>query len=228
MPDPIEENLRAVRERISAACQRSQRDPAGVRLIAVTKTFPAETINRAAALGLHDVGENRVQELREKADTVTVPVRWHLIGHLQSNKAKVAARLCAVIHSIDSAGLAQKLSRELESVNRDIEFLIQVNIGGEEQKSGVSVDSAPALAREIATLPRTRLTGLMTIPPVADIDQTRRYFAELRSLRDRIRDELKDENFRELSMGMTDDFEVAVEEGSTMIRVGRAIFGERG
>lgn len=228
MPDPIEENLRSVRERIDAACQRSRRDPAEIRLIAVTKTFPADTVNRAAALGLHDVGENRVQELREKADAVTFPVRWHLIGHLQSNKAKVAARLCSVIHSVDSLNLAQKLSRELESLDRDIEALIQVNIGSEEQKSGVSMASAPALAREIATLPRIRLVGLMTIPPVADPDHTRRYFAEMRTLRDRIRDDMKDENFRELSMGMTDDFEVAIEEGSTMIRVGRAIFGARG
>jgi pyridoxal phosphate enzyme (YggS family) len=228
MPDPIEENLRSVRERISAACQRSRRDPSEIRLIAVTKTFPAETVNRAAALGLHDVGENRVQELREKADAVTLPVRWHLIGHLQSNKAKVAARLCSVIHSIDSLGLAQKLSRELESVDRNIETLIQVNIGSEEQKSGVSIDAAPNLVGEIAVLPRMRLVGLMTIPPVADVDQTRRYFAAMRNLRDRIRDKMKDENFRELSMGMTDDFEVAIEEGATMIRVGRAIFGARG
>lgn len=228
MPDPIEENLRSVRERIHAACQRSGRDPSEIRLIAVTKTFPAETVNRAAALGLHDIGENRVQELREKADAVTFPVRWHLIGHLQSNKAKVAARLCTVIHSIDSLGLAQKLSRELESVDRNIETLIQVNIGSEEQKSGVSIDAARALAEGLADLPRVRLVGLMTIPPVADMDQTRRYFAAMRNLRDRIRDGMKDENFRELSMGMTDDFEVAIEEGSTMIRVGRAIFGARG
>jgi PLP dependent protein len=227
MPDPIEENLRVVRERISAACLRSRRDPAEIRLIAVTKTFPAPSVNRAAALGLLDIGENRVQELREKADEVTFPVRWHLIGHLQSNKAKVAARLCSVIHTIDSVSLAEKLSRELETLNRDIEFLIQVNIGSEEQKSGVRAEAAPALARDLVNTPRMRLAGLMTIPPVADLNQTRRYFAEMRALRDRIRNELQNPDFRELSMGMTDDFEVAIEEGSTMIRVGRAIFGER-
>ena len=227
MPDPIEGNLRVVREKISAACQRSGRDPSAIRLIAVTKTFPADAVNRAAALGLLDVGENRVQELREKSDAVTFPVRWHLIGHLQSNKAKVAARLCSVIHSVDSLSLAQKLSRELEDADRDLEILIQVNIGGEEQKSGVPVESAGTLARDVAGLPRMRLAGLMTIPPVAGVDQTRRYFAEMRTQRDRIAEELKDPNFRELSMGMTDDFEIAIEEGSTMVRVGRAIFGER-
>lgn len=228
MPDPIEQNLRVVRERINAACRRSGRDPAEIHLIAVTKTLPAEVVDRAAALGLHDVGENRVQELREKSDQVRFPVRWHLIGHLQSNKAKVAARLCTVIHTIDSVSLAQKLSLELESVDRDIEFLIQVNLGSEVQKSGVRAEAAPALARDLGRLPRMRLAGLMTIPPLADTNQTRRYFAEMRTLRDRIRDELKDPGFRELSMGMTDDFEIAIEEGSTMIRVGRAIFGERG
>lgn len=225
MADPIEGNLKGVRERIAGACSRVRRDPAAVRLIAVTKTFPASVVERAFDLGLRDFGENRVQELQQKAEAVNRPVRWHLIGHLQSNKAKVAARLCQVIHTVDSPALAEKLARE--STGKALEVLIQVNIGGEEQKSGVAPEQALDLARAVRGLQGLRLCGLMTIPPISDESGARRNFRAMRDLRDRIRDQLQDSTFCDLSMGMTDDFEIAIEEGSTMIRVGRAIFGER-
>lgn len=220
-PDPIEANLASVRSRIAAACARSGRQPGEIRLIAVTKTFSASVVERAAAAGLRDIGENRVQELRTKAEQVGASVRWHLIGHLQSNKARVAAQLSHVIHSVDSLDLAEKLAREAVAAGRELEVLIQVNIGAEPQKSGVNPAEVETLAKAMQQLPGLRLTGLMTIPPIVEADETRRYFRNMRELADRL-------GVRELSMGMTDDFEIAIEEGSTMVRVGRAIFGERG
>ena len=219
--DEIRDNLVIVERRIVAACDRADRRRDQVRLVAVTKTFGATDVAHAIAAGVTDVGENKVQEARDKRPDVSAFARWHLIGHLQSNKAKDAVRLFDVIQSVDSYDLAEKLARVAESVNKQQEVMLQVNVGGEAQKSGAEVADVPALAKRIAALPSLRLTGLMAIPPAGDAEATRRYFRELRALRDTL-------GLPELSMGMTDDFEVAIEEGATIVRVGRAIFGTRG
>jgi pyridoxal phosphate enzyme (YggS family) len=214
-PDEIRANVRAVEERVAAACKRAGRSRDSVKLIAVSKTFPAAAAQAALAAGITDLGENRVQEARDKKPEVDSAARWHLIGHLQSNKAKDAAKIFDVIQTIDSLELAQKLSRAA-TVKKDV--LIEVNIGREEQKAGVDPDETGRLADSIRELPNLDLCGLMAIPPVEG--DPRRHFSALRDLRDTLR-------LTELSMGMTEDFEVAIEEGSTMVRVGRAIFGTR-
>jgi pyridoxal phosphate enzyme (YggS family) len=213
----IRDNLLRVEERIAAACKRAGRNRFDVTLVAVSKTFPASAVEEAIAAGATDVGENRVQEARDKKPEVRGSARWHLIGHLQSNKAKDAARIFDVVQTIDSASLAQKISN---AATAPIDALIEVNIGGEPQKAGVMPADVAALASEVAALPNLRITGLMTIPPIGTPDESRKYFQELRALCDRL-------GLKELSMGMSEDFEVAIEEGATIVRVGRAIFGER-
>lgn len=207
--DEIRANLAALEARIAAACARAGRERGEVTLVAVTKTFPASDVDLAIEAGMTDVGENKVQEAREKKPNVTRSARWHLIGHLQSNKVKDAVRVFDVIQTIDSIELAEKIARQGTP-----QLLLQVNIGREPQKSGVDPSEVAALAKRIP------LRGLMAIPPVGAPDEMRPYFRELRALRDEC-------GLEELSMGMTDDFEVAIEEGATIIRVGRAIFGNR-
>lgn len=217
----IRERIDAIRERIDAACARAGRPPEEVRLIAVSKTFSASAVEEAIAAGITDLGENYVQEVREKKPSVTAPARWHLIGHLQSNKTKDAVRLFDTIDSVDSVELARRLSRVAEAAGKRLDILLEVNIGREEQKSGLNPDAVEAAADAVRALPALDLRGLMTIPPVGRPEETRHWFRELRAIRDRL-------GLEQLSMGMSEDFEVAVEEGSTMVRVGRAIFGERG
>jgi pyridoxal phosphate enzyme (YggS family) len=226
----IHEGLAAVRARIAAACARAGRSVDEVTLVAVTKTFPASYAEEAIAAGVTDIGENRVQEAREKkplvfsgaqAPSPASPVRWHLIGHLQSNKAKDAIELFDVIQSVDSLALAEKIARAADNQRKRQDVLLQVNIGDETQKGGVPKAEAAALARAVADLPSLRLLGLMAIPPVGTADESRSYFRELRALRDEL-------GVEHLSMGMTEDFEIAIEEGATIVRVGRAIFGSRG
>jgi PLP dependent protein len=214
-PDEIRANVRTVEDRIAAACKRAGRPNGSVTLIAVSKTFPAAAADAAIAAGITDLGENRVQEARDKRPDVKGNARWHLIGHLQSNKAKDAVRLFDVIHTIDSLELAQKLSRAATAKK---EVLIEVNVGREEQKAGVDPDEVRSLVDAVRKLPNLDVRGLMAIPPAEG--DPRRYFSTLRALRDGL-------GLADLSMGMTDDFEVAIEEGSTMVRVGRAIFGQR-
>jgi hypothetical protein len=221
-------NLEQVRSRIAAACGRAGRDPASVRLIAVSKTFGADAIRSAIEAGVRDFGENRVQELREKIGDVGRDARWHMIGHLQSNKAKDAVHLFDVVQSVDRMSLAERLDKEAGEAGRKLEVLVQVNIGAEPQKSGVEIAGAPGLVREVGQLPNLSLRGLMTIPPIDGDARTRGYFRALRELRDSIAAGIAPHALPELSMGMTEDFEVAIEEGATMVRVGRAIFGERG
>ena len=216
--EEIRANLAAVEARIAAACERAGRSRDSVTLVAVTKTFPAADVEHAIAAGVTNVGENKVQEARDKKPAVSGAARWHLIGHLQSNKAKDAVRLFDVIQTIDSIDLAERLAR---LADRAIDVMLQVNVGGEEQKSGVSPSEVPAIAKRVRELAPLRLTGLMTIPPLGEAEQMRPYFRQLRSMRD-------DLGLEQLSMGMTDDFEVAIEEGATIVRVGRAIFGSRG
>ena len=219
--DEIQANVTALEARIAAACQRASRARDSVTLVAVTKTFPAADVTHAIAAGMTDVGENKVQEGRDKRPSVDGSARWHLIGHLQSNKARDAVRLFDVIHTIDSIELAERIARMAEGEGKRQAVLVQVNVGGEAQKSGAEIADVPALVQRIGALPALQLTGLMAIPPFLEAEAMRPYFRTLRALRD-------DLGLPELSMGMTDDFEVAIEEGATMIRVGRAIFGARG
>ena len=214
----IRDNLAAVEARIAAACERAGRKRGDVTLVAVSKTFPAGAVDEAIASGATDIGENRVQEARDKKPEVRGRARWHLIGHLQSNKAKDAAKLFDVVQTVDSLGLADKLGR---AATTPIDVLIEVNIGNEPQKAGATSAGIDTLVRSVRAVPNLQLQGLMTIPPVGDAEETRRYFRELRAMRDA-------HGLKELSMGMSEDFEVAIEEGATIIRVGRAIFGSRG
>jgi PLP dependent protein len=217
----IRDNIAAVEERIGRACVRAGRRRDDVMLVAVSKTFPAEFVDEAIAAGIGDVGENRVQEARDKKPLVHGSARWHLIGHLQTNKAKDAVRVFDVIQAVDSLDLAEKLARAAEGHGKRQDIMLQVNIGEEPQKSGIVRGDLDAIAKQVAVLAPLRLIGLMAIPPVGTADESRPYFRELRSLRDAL-------GLQHLSMGMSEDFEAAIEEGSTMIRVGRAIFGSRG
>jgi len=218
---PIRDNVAAVRARVASACARAGRSAGEVTLVAVTKVFPADFVEQAVAAGITDVGENRVQEARDKKPLVHGSARWHLIGHLQSNKAKDAVRLFDMIQTVDSLDLAQKIARAAEAAGKRQEILLQVNAGGEEQKSGASPRDVNALARELRGMAALDLRGLMTIPPIGTAEESRRYFRELRAMRDAL-------GLEQLSMGMSDDFEIAIEEGATIVRVGRAIFGSRG
>ena len=227
VPAHVRENLAAIERRIEAACQRSGRLRSSVTLIGVSKTFPPSLVDAVVALGVRDIGENRVQELRTKAGQVSVSPRWHLIGHVQSNKANEAARIADVIQTIDSLRLAEKLANEAARLEKTLDVLVQVNLGEEAQKSGVPPSGAAELVEAVSGHESLRLRGLMTIPPVTPPDETRRYFAQLRELRDRLAGRSGSGIFTELSMGMSDDYEIAIEEGASMIRIGRALFGER-
>lgn len=222
--DEIRAGLAALETRIAAACVRAGRARDEVKLVAVSKTFPAADVEHVIAAGITDVGENKVQEARDKKPSVVGSARWHLIGHLQSNKAKDAVRLFDVIQTVDSSELAEKIARAVESTGESAgkrqELLLQVNIGRESQKSGVAPEEVAELVRRIGVIPSLRLSGLMAIPPAGEPEEVRPYFRELRAMRD-------DLGLTELSMGMTDDFEIAIEEGATILRVGRAIFGSR-
>ena len=211
----IAENLAAVERRIRAACERAGRKRGEVTLVAVSKTFPAEKIDEAIAAGVTHIGENRVQEARDKKPQVRGAARWHLIGHLQSNKAKDAVQIFDLIETVDSIDLAQKIARASERARN---VLLQVNIGDEPQKSGVAPAEIENVARQIRAIDGVNLIGLMAIPPIGDV---RPHFRRLRALRDSL-------GLEHLSMGMSEDFEIAIEEGSTMVRIGRAIFGPRG
>src|SRR5579859_2144523 len=219
-------NIANVRARIRAAAERGGRRADDVLLVAVTKTVDAARVREAAALGLRTFGENRVQEAREKVPAVP-GVSWHLIGSLQRNKAKEAARLFDVIESVDSEPLAEELSRRAEEQKRAVDVLIQVNVAREPQKHGASPEEAAEVVRRTVALPGLRLRGLMTIAPaVSDPDAVRPVFRALRELREKLHSSTGIA-LPELSMGMSDDFEVAIEEGATMVRVGRAIFADR-
>jgi len=219
------QNVARVRGRIADAAARVGRRPDSVALVAVTKTVGPERIREAVGCGLRVFGENRVQEAREKSRQLP-DVTWHLIGTLQRNKVKEALRLFEVIHSVDSFELAGEISRRaVASRPGPVEVLIQVNISHEPQKHGVDVQSVRDLVEAVTRLPGIRLRGLMGIAPLVEDPQAARpFFRRLREIRDRIRSEVPDVELPDLSMGMTDDFEVAIEEGSTMVRIGRALF----
>ena len=215
------ENVAAVEARIARACERAGRSRDEVTLVAVSKTFPADFVDEAIEAGITEVGENRVQEARDKKPLVRGAARWHLIGHLQTNKSKDAVKLFDVIQAVDSLDLAEKLARAADAQNKRLEIMLQVNIGDEPQKSGIARDEVNAIAKQAAALPSLHVIGLMAIPPIGTPEESRPYFRELRSMRNAL-------GLQHLSMGMSEDFETAIEEGSTIVRVGRAIFGNRG
>ncbi|GIW13268.1 MAG: YggS family pyridoxal phosphate enzyme [Tepidiforma sp.] len=223
----VAERVAAVRQRIASACARAGRDPAEVRLIAVSKTFGAEAVAEAVAAGITEFGENRVQEALAKQPAVEALVRerglpspaWHLVGHLQSNKAKAAAGAFAILHGIDSIGLLNVLNRA--AGDRRLAVLLEVNVAGEATKFGFAPGAVAEAVDAARGLPGVEVIGLMTVAPrVANPELARPVFRELARL-------AREHGLRELSMGMTEDFEVAIEEGATMVRIGRAIFGER-
>ena len=230
--DELRERLASVRRRVERSARAAGRDPAEVRLIAVSKTHPPEALRLAISAGVTDLGENRVQEADAKIQEVgRDAARWHLIGHLQANKARRAVQLFDLIHSLDSVALAQRLDRLCEEAGRDeLPVLIQVDLGGEATKSGVGEDGLDELAETVVACRRLRLAGLMTLPPFfEDVEQVRPFFRRLRELRDRLKERGSFGAARgELSMGMSHDYEAAIEEGATLVRVGTAIFGERG
>jgi len=225
------EKIKNIYRKISSAAIRSGRNPFDVRLIAVTKTVDTGRIKEAISLGLRVFGENRVQEAKEKISNLShnVPdckLEWHMIGHLQKNKAKAAVRLFEVIHSVDSAGLAEELNTHAEKEGKIQRVLIEVKLSGEETKYGVSKEGLMDLVKTVSGMKNLKLEGLMTLPPFFDEPETARpFFRELRELRDKA--ESSGYRLPELSMGMTNDFESAILEGATMVRIGTGIFGER-
>jgi len=223
-----------VRRRIEASAERAGRDPREVTLVAVSKTHPAALVREAVAAGLSDFGENRVLEAEGKIEELKLEapaVRWHLIGHLQANKARRAVRLFDLIHSVDSPSLAERLERLCEEEGRErLDVLVQVDLAGEASKTGAREDELPALFESLKGCVRVRCRGLMLLPPFfEDAERARPYFRRLRALRDELSARgVFGVGAGELSMGMSHDFEAAVEEGATLVRVGTAIFGERG
>lgn len=226
MPE-LADALSRIHARIAEACSRAGRAPSSVTLVAVSKTMPAQRVRDAMSAGQAVFGENRVQEALGKIPEVGGAARWHLIGHLQRNKARHVVGAFELIHSLDGAGLARELDRRCATAGTAQPVLLQLNLSRESTKHGVGEAGLHALLDTVAELPRLELRGLMTIPPpVDDPEDNRRWFARLRELAERAAGRLG-RPLPELSMGMTDDFEVAIEEGATLVRVGRALFGER-
>lgn len=225
----IQDNIRQVEENIKAACIKSGRNPEEVKLIAVSKTKPVSMLEEAYAYGCRDFGENKVQELIDKYDKLPKDIRWHMIGHLQRNKVKYIVDKVYLIHSVDSVKLAQEISKEAVKKNVTVSVLIEVNVADEESKFGATCEEAVNMVEEIAKLPGLLIKGLMTIAPyVENAEENRQYFEKLRQIYvDIIRKNIDNVCMEELSMGMTGDYRVAVEEGATCVRVGTGIFGER-
>jgi hypothetical protein len=230
-PGAIRARLDGVRARIARAAGRAGRDPASIRLVAVSKTFPAECVRAAADAGQIDFGENKVQEgLQKIAETAERPLRWHLLGHLQSNKARKAAERFDMIHSVDSGSLAIRCDEAARTEGRTVDLLVQVDLAGEPTKHGATPDQVMSIFSAAKACQAARIVGLMVLPPaVPEPELARPYFTALRALRDELAGRgVERSMLRELSMGMSHDFEVAIEEGATLVRVGSAIFGDRG
>ncbi len=225
----LEESLKQVQENIKKACEKVGRDPSEVTLIAVSKTKPIETLQEAYDLGVRVFGENKVQELDKKIDALPDDISWHMIGHLQRNKVKYIAGRVALIHSVDSYRLAEEINIQAKKRNVTIPILIEVNVAGEESKFGVSPEDTELLIREIAELDGLHISGLMTIAPyVVDSEENREIFHKIKDLSiDIAAKNIDNVSMDILSMGMTGDYMVAIEEGATMVRVGTGIFGER-
>lgn len=225
----INENLMQVRKNIEAACQKAGRNPEEVTLIAVSKTKPVPMLEEAYQAGSRDFGENKVQEIMDKYPLLPDDIRWHMIGHLQRNKVKYIVDKVSLVHSVDSLRLAEELSRQAEKKQTELDILVEVNIAQEESKFGTSRAEAAQLVEEIAKLPCIHVKGLMTIAPfVEHPEENRKYFRQIKELSvDIEKKNIDNVSMSVLSMGMTNDYMVAVEEGATMVRVGTGIFGER-
>jgi pyridoxal phosphate enzyme (YggS family) len=225
----LKNRLENVNDRINKAAVKCGRDPENIHLVAVSKTIPANRVKEAIELGVTILGENYVQEARDKFNVLgTYPVSWHFIGHLQTNKAKYAVRLFDLIHSVDTLKLARELDKQAKKVNKFQDILIQINVSKEASKSGSDIENAANLIKDIVHLENVSLKGFMAMPPFFNNpEKARPYFIALRNLRDQIQKTLPGVALNELSMGMTGDFEVAIEEGATFVRIGTAIFGER-
>lgn len=224
----VKDRYEIVLENIKKACERSGRNPEDITLISVTKTHGAELINEAIDAGAKDIGENKAQELCNKYDDVK-PVRWHFIGHLQTNKVKTIVDKVVMIHSVDSDKLASEIDKRAKSSGIVMDILVEINIGMEDSKSGATLDEARDLIKKIRDeYQNLRVRGLMCVPPITDNpENSREYFRKLKDIFDSIKELSEDENFDTLSMGMSGDYEVAIEEGATIVRVGTAIFGAR-
>jgi PLP dependent protein len=223
----IADNLERVREQIAQAAAKAGRVADEIALVAITKTHPTERVREAVEAGQSLFGESRVQEARAKIPELPSSLRWHFVGHLQKNKIRQAVPLFEMIHSVDSLGLAQEMNRIAEEEGMHPRVLLEVNVAGEGSKFGFSPSKLREQMEELLALPRLSILGLMTIPPLAEeAEASRKYFVQLRELRDRVQTEFR-VDFGQLSMGMTQDFPIAIEEGATLVRVGTAIFGER-
>lgn len=225
----IKENLNTVETKIAAACARAGRERADVTLIAVSKTKPVEMLTEAYDTGVRDFGENKVQEMCDKIPKLPADIRWHMIGHLQRNKVKYIIDQAALIHSVDTYRLAEEINIQAKKRGIVVPILVEVNIAGERSKFGASAEDAMLLVEEIAALENLRIKGLMTIAPyVVDAEENRPYFRKIKQLSvDITNKNIDNVSMEVLSMGMTGDYEVAIEEGATMVRVGTGIFGER-
>ncbi len=230
----MKQRITEIYGRIRKAASSCNREAGSIRLVAVTKTVPAERIREATAYGISIIGESYIKEARDKYDLLTgIPVSWHFIGHLQTNKAKYAVKMFDLIHSVDSVRLLEELDLQAKKINKVQNILIQVNIGKEKTKSGIGEEDAPDLINELPRFKNILVKGLMVIPPYYDDpERVRPYFSALRNLRDSILSSidsrlLRNISLEELSMGMSGDFETAIEEGATLVRIGTALFGER-
>lgn len=223
----IKNNLEIINEKIKKAALKVNRKPEKIKLVAVTKTATAEQIKEAINAGVKIIGENRVQDAKEKYQILTADVEWHLIGHLQTNKAKYAVEIFNCIHSVDSIKLAQEIDKRSKQFKKIMDVLVEVNVSGEKSKYGIKPEEVEPFLKEISEFPRIKVRGLMTIAPIVeDKEEVRPYFRKLRGLYKEIKSKnIENVKMNWLSMGMTEDFEIAIEEGANMVRIGRGIFG---
>lgn len=225
----IKDNLNEVKDRIAQAAIRSGRQPEEITLIAVTKTLPVDVINAAMTFGVTDIGENKVQEVMDKYDSILNEPKWHLIGHLQSNKVKYIADKVSLIHSVDSLRLAEEISKRCEKIEKVMDVLIQINVAEEDTKFGIKREEIYELVEQVSTLPNIRIKGLMAIAPNTDNDKAlRKYFSEMKDIFETLKKTMYNRtDMTYLSMGMSNDYEIAIEEGANMVRIGTGIFGAR-
>ncbi len=225
----LQDNIKTIEARIARACQKVGRSPADISLIAVTKTIDADIVNHSITLGIKQIGENKPQEIVRKQPLIDDGVAWHMIGHLQSNKVKMIIDKVKLIHSVDRLSVVNEIEKRAANINKVVDILVQVNIGEESQKSGVDITGVKALIKEIENCQHIRVVGLMCIAPYFyDAEQVRPYFKQMKNIFDEIKKmPLQCGKIEILSMGMTNDFEVAIEEGATMIRVGTGLYGAR-
>lgn len=225
----LEQNIISIKEKIRTAAERAKRKPDDIHLVAVTKNVSSEIIQKAMDMGINILGENRVQEAKSKIDKVEGKVDWHMIGHLQTNKVKDAVELFSMIHSLDSVKLAREIDKRARRIEKVMDVLVQVNIGKEETKFGVKPECVADFISEIAPLPNIKIRGLMAMAPYSkNPENSRKYFNRMKKIYDNIKNsKLENVSMEYLSMGMTGDFQVAIEEGSNMVRIGTGIFGKR-